>query len=107
MCVRGYDQQTGGESPILEPLMEGIQHRGGKGRRKTEGPKEAVGVHLSRTQVKHRKAVPLGESVHGDEARYPSARNGSGDGMGGMSVGLTHGDLPGSGRTRIGGANHR
>jgi len=57
----------------MEPLMEGIQHRCGKGRRKTEGPVEAVDALAFRTQVKHRKALTVGELVTSSEAPYPSA----------------------------------
>ena len=67
-----HDQQIGGGNPILEALMEGIQHRCGKGRRKTEGPVEAVGALASRTQVKHRKALAVGKLVRSNEAQYPS-----------------------------------
>jgi hypothetical protein len=79
--------------------MEGIQHRGGKGRRKTEGPVEAVGALAFRTQVKHRKAWAVGELVPSSEARYPSVRSRSGDGMTMKSVDLTQGDLSGSERS--------
>ena len=67
-----HDQQIGGVNPILEARMEGIQHRCGKGQRKTEGPVEAVGALAFRMKVKHRKALAVGKLVPSSEARYPS-----------------------------------
>lgn len=88
--------------------MEGIQHRGGKGQRETDGPVKAVGAHPCRTKVKLRKACLMGEPVASGEARYPLVQPGSEDGMGVKSGSLTRGDLSGSGRPGSGSwANHR